>query len=69
MVGYGGFEGFLPSVTGKVSAKDASPGFFDFVFFPGFFIAARIFQRERALGGFSPPPHGHPPVAMMTQYG
>ena len=64
MVGYGGFEGFLPSVTGKVPAKDASPGFSDFAFFPGFFVAARIFG-ESVLSGAPPPPHGHPPVAIV----
>ena len=59
MVGYGGFEGFYRRLR-EVPAKDASPGFSDFVFFSPASCCCQDFSRRACSRGLRPRRTGIP---------
>ena len=68
MVGYGGFGGFLPSVKGKIPAKDAPPGFSDFAFSLRLPCCCQNFpERACSWGAHAPAARASPGCDSVTE--
>jgi hypothetical protein len=66
MVGYSGFEGFYRRLQARFLPKMRHRDSLILHFFSGFVVLLPGFFRSTCSWGLAPPPHGHPPVAIVS---